>query len=114
MYIRTTVESTQEPLQHSLGDAPASSGCLNRSYFNSSQKRSPLGFGESSQVRPRQSPAVSPLQVLKRAGLTTEQWADEKTPALIQAALEQSRMVGQFIANKLGKTTIAKNYHHYG
>src|SRR5262245_39810029 len=55
-----------------------------------------------------------PQSVLKRAGLTTERWADEKTPALIQAALEQSRALRPFIANKLGKIAISKNYHHYG
>jgi alkaline phosphatase D len=52
--------------------------------------------------------------VLKQAGLTTERWADQKTPALIQAALEQSRVLRPFIANKLGKITVSKNYHHYG
>jgi alkaline phosphatase D len=55
-----------------------------------------------------------PQGVLKRAGLTTERWADQKTPALIQAALEQSRVLRPFIANKLGKITISGNYHHYG
>lgn len=52
--------------------------------------------------------------VLKRAGLTTEKWADQKAPGLIQAALEQSRALMPFLANKLGKITISKNYHHYG
>ena len=114
MYIRTTAGAAQEPLQHSSSDVPASSGYLNRSYLNTGRKWPSLGFGESSQVQPRPSPAVSPLQVLKRAGLTTEQWADQKTPALIQAALQQSRVLGPFLVNKLGKTTIAENYHHYG
>ena len=114
MYIRTTVGARQEPLQWSLGDALVSPRYLNRSYFNPTQTRPWLGFSESSQVQPRPSPAVSPLQVLKRAGLTTEQWADQKTPALIQAALQQSRALGQFIVNKLGKITISKDYHHYG
>jgi alkaline phosphatase D len=99
MYIRTTVGSPQEPVPCSL---------------KTRQKRSLLGFGESSEVQPRPSPAVSALQVLKRAGLTTEQWADQKAPALIQAALQQSRVLGPFLVNKLGETTIAKNYHHYG
>ena len=55
-----------------------------------------------------------PQSVLKRAGFTTERWADGKAPALIQAALEQSRALRPFIANKLGKVDISKNYHHYG
>ena len=55
-----------------------------------------------------------PQTVLKRAGFTTERWADGKAPALIQAALEQSRVLRPFIANKLGKVDISKNYHHYG
>jgi len=54
-----------------------------------------------------------PQDVLKRAGFTTERWADGKAPALIQAALEQSR-VRPFLANKLRERPIAKNYHHYG
>jgi alkaline phosphatase D len=82
--------------------------------LNTSQERSPLGFGESSQIPRRQPPAVSPQEVLKRAGLTTERWADQKAPALIQAALGQSRALRPFIANKLGKIAISKNYHHYG
>lgn len=57
---------------------------------------------------------VIPQGVLKRAGLMTERWADPKTPALIQAAMGQSRELRPFIANKLGKITISKNYHHYG
>jgi hypothetical protein len=55
-----------------------------------------------------------PQTVLKRAGFTTERWADGKAPALIQAALEQSRVLRPFIANKLGKVDISKNYRHYG
>ena len=55
-----------------------------------------------------------PQTALKGAGFTTERWADGKAPALIQAALEQSRLLRPFIANKLGKIAIAKNYHHYG
>jgi len=57
---------------------------------------------------------VLPQSLLKQAGLTTEKWADQKAPALIQAAVEQSRVLRPFIANKLGKITISKNYHHYG
>ena len=57
---------------------------------------------------------VLPQGVLKRAGLTTERWADGKAPALIQAALEQSRVLKPFIANKLRKITVSKNYYHYG
>lgn len=57
---------------------------------------------------------VLPQGVLKRAGFTTERWADGKAPALIQAALEQSRVLRPFIANKLGKVNILKNYRHYG
>jgi alkaline phosphatase D len=54
-----------------------------------------------------------PQSVLKRAGFTTERWADGKAPALIQTALEQSNALRPFIANKLGKVDISKNYHHY-
>jgi alkaline phosphatase D len=57
---------------------------------------------------------VLPQGVLKRAGLTAERWADEKAPALIQAALEQSRVLKPFIANKLRKITVSRNYYHYG
>jgi alkaline phosphatase D len=57
---------------------------------------------------------VLPQGVLKRAGFTTERWADGKAPALIQAALEQSNKLRPFIANKLGTITTSKNYHHYG
>lgn len=57
---------------------------------------------------------VTPQDVLKRAGLTTERWVDGKAPALIQAALEQSNKLRPFIANKLGKINISKNYHQYG
>jgi alkaline phosphatase D len=57
---------------------------------------------------------VLPQGVLKRAGLMTERWADQKTPALIQTAMDQSHVLRPFIAHKLGKVTISKNYHHYG
>jgi alkaline phosphatase D len=53
---------------------------------------------------------ASPQTALRRAGVTTEQWANGKAPALIQAALEQSRALRPFIANKLGKVVISKNY----
>jgi alkaline phosphatase D len=55
---------------------------------------------------------VLPQGVLKRAGLTTR--ADKKTPMLIQTALEQSLVLRPFIATKLAKITIAKNFFHYG
>ena len=56
---------------------------------------------------------VLPQGVLKRAGFTTERWADGKASALIQAALEQSRVLRPFVANKLGQIAISKNYDHY-
>jgi alkaline phosphatase D len=56
---------------------------------------------------------VSPQGVFKQAGFTTERWAEKSAPALIQAALEQSR-VRPFLANKLRERPVAKNYHYYG
>ena len=55
-----------------------------------------------------------PQSVLKPAGFTPERWADAKTPALLKAAIEQSRVLRPFIAGKLGKIDISKNYRHYG
>ena len=55
-----------------------------------------------------------PQSVLKRAGFTAERWADAKTPALLKAAIEQSRVLKPYIAGKLGKIDISKNYRHYG
>jgi alkaline phosphatase D len=55
-----------------------------------------------------------PQSVLKRAGFTPERWVDAKTPALLKAAIEQSRVLRPFIAGKLGKIDISKNYRHYG
>ena len=55
-----------------------------------------------------------PQSILRRAGFTPERWADAKTPALLKAAIEQSRALRPFIAGKLGKIDISKNYRHYG
>ena len=57
---------------------------------------------------------VAANRVLKRAGLKTTTRADKKTPVLIQTALEQSLVLRPFIATKLAKITIAKNFFHYG
>jgi alkaline phosphatase D len=60
------------------------------------------------------SGAVLPQGVFIRAGLTTARTADKNTPLLIQTALEQSLVLRPFIATKLGKIAISKNYYHYG
>ncbi|MBA2592479.1 MAG: hypothetical protein H0U97_09595 [Gammaproteobacteria bacterium] len=57
---------------------------------------------------------VLPQGVLRRAGLKTTTRADNKTPMLIQTALEQSLVLRPFIATKLTEITSAKNFFHYG
>ncbi|HEV7397408.1 MAG TPA: alkaline phosphatase D family protein [Pyrinomonadaceae bacterium] len=58
--------------------------------------------------------SVGQLHGLGTFGLTTEEWADQKTPALIQTALQQSSYLKLSIANKVGTIPVSKNYHHYG
>jgi alkaline phosphatase D len=55
-----------------------------------------------------------PPDALKRAGLKISTWVDKKTPALMQAAIEQSATLRPFIAGKVGKVIVGKNFHHYG
>jgi alkaline phosphatase D len=83
-------------------------------YLIKRQRFWPQGFGETPPSRRVPSPLVSPADALKRAGFTTERWADSKTPALLKAAIEQSRALRPFIAGKLGRIDISKNYRHYG
>jgi len=69
----------------------------------------------SSALRPQSGPSsVGQLHGLGTFGLTTEKWADQKAPALIQTALQQSSYLKLFIANKVGTIPVSKNYHHYG
>ena len=58
--------------------------------------------------------SVGHLHGLGTFGLTTLEWADQKTPALIQSALQQSSNLKLFIANKVGAIPVSRNYHHYG
>jgi hypothetical protein len=51
--------------------------------------------------------------VLRRAGLKTTTRVDKKLPSLIHSVLEQSLILRPFIATKLGKITIPKNFVHY-
>ncbi len=48
------------------------------------------------------------------AGLKTTTRADGSTPGRIQSAIEQSAFFKSFLAHKIGKVSIAKNYNHYG
>lgn len=47
-------------------------------------------------------------------GLRTTTRADKSTPAVVQNAIEQSPFLKPFLAHKIGKVSIAKNYFHYG
>ncbi len=58
--------------------------------------------------------AVPKIQLRSLAGLRTTQRADNDTPVRVQSAIEQSPFLKSFLANKIGKVSIAKNYHHYG
>ena len=69
----------------------------------------------SSAPRPqRGQSSVGHLHGLGAFGLTTLEWADQKTPALIQSALQQSGNLKLFLANKVGAIPVSRNYHHYG
>jgi alkaline phosphatase D len=58
--------------------------------------------------------AVPAARLLPLAGLKTTTRADKSTPALVQSAIEKSPFLRSFLTNKIGKISIAKNYHHYG
>ncbi|MGH8497422.1 MAG: peptidoglycan-binding protein [Methylococcales bacterium] len=62
---------------------------------------------------PNPTGAVAAKGVLKRAGLTTTTRVNKRTPSLIQSVLEQSLVLRPFIAAKLGKIAIPKNFVHY-
>jgi alkaline phosphatase D len=47
-------------------------------------------------------------------GLKTTTRADSSTPARVQSAIEQSPFLKSFLAKKIGKVSIAKDYKHYG
>jgi hypothetical protein len=58
--------------------------------------------------------APAPPGNLRRAGLTTATFVDSKTVLLIQAALEQSRALGQFIPARSRPISVARNFVIHG
>jgi alkaline phosphatase D len=82
-------------------------------YVSTISKLQMRGFAEAPQVKPAASSEAAKPNVLRQAGFTTQRWADSKAPGLIQTALEQSQILRPYISAKLGKISIAKNYHQY-
>ena len=56
---------------------------------------------------------VQAQSVFKQAGLKTTSVVNKETPALIQKALEQSDWLKPFIANKIARVSLSKNFFHY-
>ncbi|MBD9356760.1 hypothetical protein [Methylomonas albis] len=56
---------------------------------------------------------VLPLDVLRKAGLTTETRINKSTAALLQSVLERSRVLRPYIAGKLISIKIPKNFIHH-
>lgn len=56
---------------------------------------------------------VLPIDVLKRAGLTTEARIGRSTPGLLQSVLERSRVLRPYIVKKLSSIKIPKNFIHH-
>jgi len=56
---------------------------------------------------------VLPLDILKRAGSKTTTRVNKSTASLLQSVLERSRILRPYIADKLGKIIIPKNFIHH-
>jgi hypothetical protein len=54
-----------------------------------------------------------PLDVLRRAGRTTTTRVDASTASLLQSAIERSRVLRPYIADKLRRIMVPKNFFHH-
>lgn len=56
---------------------------------------------------------ILPLDVLKTAGWKTTTMVNESTASLLQSVLERSRILRPYIADKLRKIIIPRNFIHH-